>query len=146
MAITTRDAKFPLSSDYFSGGSGVPTGELARLVNNVEVRVDEIAAGGYLPAGYRSSDGTVTVAVTDGIIGCDTSSAGVTVNLPAVADVPAGYRLYVKDEAGSAGANPITIVPDGSEELDGAASSRTLNTNGDQALVYSTGTAWFSLI
>ena len=79
--------------------------------------------------------------VEDHYLGVDSSGAAITVNLPAASDAVSGKVLIVKDEAGNAGSNNITISPDGSEQIDGSA-SYTISTNYGVVHLISTGSGW----
>lgn len=50
----------------------------------------------------------------------DTSAGAVTINLPAAA-ARNGLPLTIKDGTGNAAANPISVVPNGAETIDGLA-------------------------
>lgn len=62
---------------------------------------------------------TVTVTYEDCVLLCDASGGAVTLNLPSAAAVP-GKVLFIKKTEASA--NAVTITPNGSETIDGAAS------------------------
>lgn len=68
------------------------------------------------------------------------NTAAQTVNLPAVADIPAGSKLFVKKT--DATAQAITIDPAGSELIAGGATFATQDANNDLAQFVSTGAAW----
>lgn len=89
------------------------------------------------------SSAAYTVLADDYIVHSTRSSVGAqTVNLPAVAS-NTGRILVIKDAAGNAGANNITIDGNGAETIDGAA-TRVINTNYGSVRLYSNGVAWFS--
>lgn len=81
---------------------------------------------------------------TDYIIAYTSLSAGRTVNLPAVAGVLDGKRYTVKDEAGTAAANNITLDGNGAEPIDGAA-TLVISTNYGKASIYKHGSGWFTI-
>ncbi len=91
-----------------------------------------------------SSSATVTITTTDDtyILSSTRSSTGAqTVNLPAVA-TSSGRILKIKDAAGSAATNNITLDGNASETIDGA-TTFVMNTNYGSATIYCDGAAWF---
>jgi hypothetical protein len=82
----------------------------------------------------------ITVAATDHFIGVDCSAAGKAVNLPAAATAGAGRVLIIKDQSGNAGANNITITPNGAEKIDEAA-THVISSNYGSVTLVCTGTA-----
>lgn len=70
------------------------------------------------------------------------NSGAITVTLP----VPTNGRvLILKDIAGTAGTNNITLARNAAEKIEGIAASRTLQTNWGSWSIYSNGTDWFIL-
>ncbi|MFC3074730.1 hypothetical protein [Shinella pollutisoli] len=67
----------------------------------------------------KSADYTVVAADFGAVIAVDASGAARTVTLPPAATAGAGFRIVVKKTDGSF--NTVTIVADGSETIDGAA-------------------------
>lgn len=67
---------------------------------------------------------------------------GDTFNLPALASVPLGHTIIIKDVSGQAGADNLTIDPDGAESINGGA-SYVINTNYGSAIIVSSGGAWW---
>ncbi len=61
-----------------------------------------------------------TVLATDTYLEVDTAGGAITINLQAAA-LRGGKPLGIKDVTGHAAANNITIVPNGAETIDGAA-------------------------
>ena len=84
-----------------------------------------------------------TVLAADTVLLLDTSGGAVEVDLPAVAS-SSGRVLTIKDEAGSAGTNAITIDPNGTETIDGSATSATITTNFGVMELVCDGTQWLS--
>lgn len=72
---------------------------------------------------------TIGAASEDIVFLVQTASSAITITLPAVSGVNAGRRYHFKDVSGNAGTNPITLVPDGSDSVEGVASSRLLEAN-----------------
>lgn len=80
---------------------------------------------------------------SDSLIAYTAISAARVVSLPAAATAGNGASYTIKDESGSAGmVNTITIDPNGSETIDGAADA-VINTAYGSVRIYSNGTNWF---
>jgi len=125
----------------------------------VKIRNSSLNVGATYPTGIRnnagslidySNNGLTTVANTnytalasDDTITYTSLSAGRTVNLPTAVGLK-GKIFVVKDGAGSAGANNITIDPNGAETIDGAA-TKAITTNYGSLRFYSTGSAWLTI-
>ena len=109
----------------------------------VELAYDGIAANDRLGAAKRlAATGTQTLSKYDAgkKIFC-ANTATLTINLPPVADVPAGRTLSIfKDHASDT--NAITLDADGSENIDGAATLATLDAPWDVATLVSNGARW----
>lgn len=76
------------------------------------------------------------------VIGVDTSGGAVTITL-ASSDADAGKIVIIKDEGGASGTDAITIATEGSETIDGSAST-SISTNYGVVRLYSDGTNWFT--
>lgn len=100
----------------------------------------------YLPQGQAlgrtPKTASYTVLSSDRLIAYTALSAAVTVTLPAASSMT-GKRITVKDEAGAAATNNITVNVASSGTIDGAA-SKVINTNFGLLNVYSNGTQWFT--
>jgi hypothetical protein len=70
----------------------------------------------------------------------NTSSSAITVNLPSAAIFP-GQKIYIFDYNGNSVNNPITLVGDGAELINGQ-SSQVINTNYGWCIIYSDGSNW----
>lgn len=108
------------TSGIFVGMRGVQIGASST--------VQQIAASPY------------TVLTGDGTILVNMASAVATVNLPAGA-TSISKLITVKDKSGLAGTYNITVVPNGSETIDGAASS-VISTNYGSRTFQFYGTEW----
>jgi len=86
------------------------------------------------------SSGTVlTSADANKILLVDTTaSRSITLPTPA-----SGLRFTIKDKTGSANTNNITLVRAGSEQIEGIAASKVLQTNWGSWTIISDGTNWF---
>jgi len=76
-----------------------------------------------------------------------TTTGSCTITLPmasAFIDTDLTKVLRIKDEGLNASANPITLTPDGAEQIEGGA-SHVINTDGGGVTLYSNGTDWFIL-
>ncbi len=93
---------------------------------------------------YRTSSAGGTTA-GQVIIGVDSSGGAHTITL-ASADCVAGRIIIIKDEAGSAGTNNITIATEGSEDIDGTSDDNSvlITSNYGVVRVYSNGSDWFT--
>lgn len=68
------------------------------------------------------------------------NTAGQTINLPAVADIPPGSKLFVRKTSADAAA--VTLDPAASETIAGGATHATIDAANDLAQFVSTGAAW----
>lgn len=118
----------------------IPSGAMTSTV--AQDAVDELAAGrsNYTSINFAASP--YTALLTDNIIGVDTSGGPITVDLPAAATAGLGKLYIIKDEAGNAAANNITIDPSGLELIDGGLTF-PIAVNDGAAAIYCTSSAWF---
>jgi len=87
---------------------------------------------------------TLTGAESYVFIDTDTSS-GRTINLPPASSVTGGRYFVIKDKTGDANTNNITISPNGSDTIDGAASSTTISSSYGSLIIVSDGvSAWLT--
>lgn len=105
--ITTAVASF----DFV--GAGVTA---TNSGNNVTVTVP--GGGGFSRTAVTS---TTTSSVSDTILGVS-ASAGLEIRLPAASGFTAGQNFTIKDEAGNANTNNITIRTTGADKIDGRTS------------------------
>ena len=93
------------------------------------------------------ADGNYTITGEDYYIGYSTLTANriVYINdvVKALGTVTAPREFVIKDEAGTAGANSITITPDGGSLIDGAG-TYVINTNYQSVVFITNGTNWFT--
>lgn len=80
---------------------------------------------------------TYTVRPNDRIIAV-TSATGSTITLPSIRNNLKLHQtmIVVIDEAGTAEANPVTITPAGSEQIDNVAGAFTINSNNGAVILY----------
>lgn len=84
------------------------------------------------------ADANYQVQPTDHLVAYTSLSTGRSATLPATG-ITVGQPFIVKDEAGSAGANNITVVG----TIDGA-TNKVINSNYGNLRVYWSGSTWFT--
>lgn len=108
---------------------------------------DDITLSGTVVLGgtvvpHTTKTGAYTTTANDFIVGVDTTGGAVTITLGSAA-VAAGKVVIINDEGGNAGINNITIATEGSETIDGSATT-TISTDNATVRLYSDGTNWFT--
>lgn len=102
---------------------------------------------GTLSGSRRSvADADYAANINDFIISYATLTAGRAVTLPKVSSLGSAIQaklFIVKDEAGTAGTNTITVSVSGGATIDGS-STKTITTNYGVLRVYTNGTAYFT--
>jgi len=88
------------------------------------------------------TDSPYPVEIKDSVVICDTTSGSVEVLLPTAASAK-DRMLNIKRKPGAAGANIVTINPDGSENIEGSSVSFLLGVAGANAQIISDGTEWW---
>jgi hypothetical protein len=133
-AGTTTDA----ATVYINGPmTGItPTGfnDALRVKSGISREEGGIARGRTTVA-----DAAYTMLTSDFLVAYTSLTATRAVTLPSAASA-SGQHFVIKDEAGTAGTNNITIVG----TVDGASNPTAVNSNFGVKKLYSTGTAWFS--
>jgi hypothetical protein len=106
---------------------------------------DTVSTGIYPKAIKRtaltSTDSPYTVLATDTILECNGAGGAIECDLQAAATAGAG-RFHIVKATSVVGGN-VTIDPNGTESLEGASSSYTLDQANEALLIYCTGAAWF---
>lgn len=87
------------------------------------------------------ADLAYTVLTTDRLIAYTSLTAARTVTLPA-ASTMSSRLITIKDEAGTAGTNNITVDANGAETIDGQL-TKLIHTNYGTLTLYCNGTSWF---
>jgi len=111
------------------GGSGGTTTASART--NLGVPMSDTAA--------KSASFTVAAADAGKTFLCNSTSANLTVTLPAAADAGDGFVVTIKK---TVAANTVTIDPDGSETIDGDGTSSLTAVN-SAVMIQCDGSAWY---
>lgn len=138
-------------------GSGSETidGALTKVITDAYGRIGLISTGtGWKVLFYSGgplvrrvtlvNDAAYSILVTDSYVGYTALSAGRTATLPAIASVTQGTIITLKDEAGGAGTNNLTLKGNGSENIDGANTS-VISTNYGKVSVIARGTKWHTI-
>lgn len=86
---------------------------------------------------------TAATFTTDDLLSYTTLTAARTVTLPDGLTLPPGRTVTIKDEAGTAATNNLTIATTSGQTIDGAA-TKVINTNYGFVRLYWSGTAWFT--
>lgn len=141
-SIFTDDFDFKMYSTEASGSVGFANASGTRKVRYRNAENQFMISSGLRYDIHSTSSATFNMTTVDGrvMILADTSSNAITVNLPAASE-NSGRVINIKDKGGNAGTNNITIDPDGSETIDGAASV-AINTNYGSMTVLCDGTKW----
>ena len=85
------------------------------------------------------TDSPYTAGKDESVILADATSGAITINLPAAADCK-GLVVTVKKTG--TGVNPVTLDPNGSEQINGGATYAALDAAGDVASFVCDGTEW----
>ena len=94
-----------------------------------------------IKAVFFSKTSTFTADAKYDVYGVNSSGGAVTVNLPAVATVPAGKTYTIKDTGGQASSNNITLDASGDQRIDGQ-TTFVISTNGGAVTIINDGAAW----
>jgi len=97
---------------------------------------------GFVAFSGSITDTTYAVTSADYILGVDTTSNAVEVDLEAAGTAGAGRMLIIKDISGSAGTNNITVDPNGSELIDGQ-SSLVIAANSGSVMLFCDSHNWY---
>jgi hypothetical protein len=104
----------PFSVQFHDGVDGDITGSTSLIFQNNVLQI-----GGGLKFNRRSVSTTITASTTDYYIGTDTTNGVLAIRLPDAASLLSGQTYVVKDEAGTANNNNVTIAASGSQTIDG---------------------------
>ncbi|MGZ4954135.1 MAG: DUF2190 family protein [Methylobacter sp.] len=139
-AVAKKVINAPVLNSYFIGYA-----DKAELAATATVHVD---LEEFIEEGPRAltlaATGTQTLNVGDfgggDLIVFAPNTAAQTLNLPSVAAIPPGSKLFVRKT--DATAQAVTIDPAGSEQIAGGSTYATIATNNALAQFVSTGAAW----
>lgn len=128
----------------YGGASGTPT----RLANGSAGQVLTSQGGTSAPIwaaagtpGTQSITGNYTIVAGDaGSVLFVSTAAARNITFPTPT---AGFKITIKDSTGQAQTNNITMVRAGSEQIEGVAASKILQTNWGAWTFISNGTNWF---
>lgn len=127
-----------------STGQELPAAEFNTLRSTVDNNATDAEPRFGIPGSTTTVDTTTyTVLSTDRVVLVDDDTAGgdVTINLPSAATLGDGWAVTIK-KTGTTG--NITIDPDGSETIDGSATTTIEQTNQSMSII-SDGTVWRKL-
>lgn len=118
----------------FVGGSTMVTTSTSAMTESI----------GYRAVAHAASPYTVVAADCQAILAADPTAGTVAINLPALASTNTGYRLTVINIIG-AGAGATTVVPNGTDKIDGTNVTHTLNAQYSKMTLRSSGAAagWY---
>jgi hypothetical protein len=94
----------------------------------------------YTTITVSNTNRTLDTTTADNIVFVKTSSAPVSLTLPAPTN---GRHFRIVDINGTLSTNNLTLVRNGSEKINGVASSKVFTTNWGQWEIFSDGTDWF---
>lgn len=136
-ALTADRAIVSDGSGFLSVSTVTSTevGYLSGVTSNIQTQLD-----GKAPGFVFSSISSNTNAATGTTYLTDSSGGAFTVTLPAPST--AGEFVRVKTD-GSALDEPVTVAPNGAEEIDGANSNVVMDSNWETKTFVSDGTNWF---
>ncbi len=132
---TTVSMSFVLDEDTMASDSNTKLATQQSIKAYVDSSVQGLASD---VVSKTDSDSPYTASL-DQVILCDATSAGITVNLPTAAS-NSGRKIIVK-KVDSSG-NTISIIADGSDLIDGAA-SQTITVQYDSKTLVCNGTNWY---
>jgi len=139
---TDKKIEFRDSGIYINSGTDGKLTISADGTGNDDITLSgTVVVGGGVALAHISKDTNYTTTADDCIVGVDSTGGAVTITLGS-ASVAAGKIVVIKDAGGGASSNNITIDTEGSETIDGSASTSITSDNGVVRL-YSDGTNWF---
>lgn len=135
-----------VSSIYVSGGNLFFTNGSGGAVQITSGGSILSAPGTTISLAPTQLSGDLSIAAGDSFVMINVNtSAARAISLPSISAVAAGRFYLVKDGSGSARANNITITPDGSDTIDGAASA-VLNSDRGALMIISDGVSNWHLV
>lgn len=145
IAATTATGQIPMVIQQRTGAGANAIDVYANGANRFSVDANgSTILNGSLALRRNATTGT-SVSPTAATIGFQaiTTTGAFTVNLPAISGLPAGGVIAViKDVAGNANTNNITIDGNASETIDGA-TTKTINTAYGYRVLFGDSTGWW---
>lgn len=131
------------TTQTFSGSKtfGSASGDATTIGAASSTAIHQFNGGTNRTTRTITSNLTIDTTTTDYYILCNNSGA-INVTLPTPTN---GRELIIKDIAGTANTNNITLVRHGSEKIEGIAASRVLQVNFGSWVIVSDGTNWWIL-
>jgi hypothetical protein len=86
---------------------------------------------------------TGSIAATEGFVRVNPASAAFTLTLPAIADVPAGYSIVVKDVQNDPFTNAATLQRAGADTIENGVTQVSLNSARASVTLTSDGSQWW---
>ncbi len=130
---TNAQSIYSVNGDlYYTSGSGTAV----QLTAGGSI-IPTPSAVDSIPYVNIASDTTISPASTDVLLAVDTTASR-TITLPAASAVAAGRLYVVKDRTGNSETNTITVLADGTDNIDGAA-SQVFGSNYGAFMVVSNG-------
>lgn len=130
---TIRDAVVNTAKGVRTFITGIDTEEVRKQVVNLLDTTASLAETTFTSATTTSGSG---------VYAYDTTGSTVTLTV-ASQDITDGKTIIVKDKAGGAGTNAITVATEGSENIDGS-STTSVGTNYGVVRLYSDGSNLFT--
>lgn len=135
---------YPTSNHiFYCGTSSTTSSEILRVGGTgIQASVPVTFNSGVKQSVTSVISSPFSVLNTHSFLAVDTSASGKTLNLPSASSAGLGTTIVVKDVSGKAQSNIVTIVPSGSDKIDGQ-STFGLNSNyASLTLVATSSTAW----
>ena len=114
-------ASNPLKLFGVQAGTPPNQSQYLALDSNYNLVLTSAAGAGIASYSRTSITSTGTASINYSIIGVNNTTA-IEIRLPSAADYADGQYFTIKDEAGTADSNTITIIPSGSQLIDGRTS------------------------
>lgn len=135
-----------INRDHFSGQRNVTPTPNPEKRDLADLLIELQQASNKVVGDYGTFDDTDSpYQISDErIVGVNTVGGVATALLPASDELEAGTVITIKDEGGNGATNNITITPDGTDTIDGAAASTTITTDYGVVKLYTNGAgAWY---
>lgn len=124
---------------YYTSGSGTPVQITSG--GTIVATPGTVTSLEYTPI---TSDTVISASDTFVVLGVSTAAAR-SITLPSAALVTAGRIFMIKDQTGNAETNNITVLPDGSDGIDGAISVTLNSAYGSLFLITNGVDSWMAI-